>query len=99
MTRVGARAHYTLGRVVPVLAAVSSSVSECQGGVKCIKTMMVAWFVKARRAGKQPRAKQERRRHLERVDKQVGTVHTRGHRVNFDIEPRISINSCLACSP
>ena len=43
-TSIGARAHCALGRVVPVLAAASSGVGECQGGVNGVETMMVASF-------------------------------------------------------
>lgn len=60
---------------------------------------MVARFGEVRQAGKRARAEQSARRHSERDDKQVGTMHTHGHRVNFSMEPRLALISCLACSP
>ena len=98
-TKEGAHAHCSLGRVVSVLAAASSGVGERQGGVKCIKTMIVARFGNTRRAGKRVRAKQERWWRTERVDTKAGTMHTHGQCVNFAIKPRHAFNSCLACSP
>ena len=36
--------HCWAGRTLPVLAAASSGVGECQGGVKGVEMMMVASF-------------------------------------------------------
>ena len=38
------RTHCWADRTLPVLAAVSSGVGECQGGVNGVETMMVASF-------------------------------------------------------
>ena len=91
--------HCWAGRTLLVLAAASSGVGECQGGVKSIETMMVVKFGMVGQAGKRARAEQSAWQHSERGDKPVGTVHTRGHRVHFGIEPRLAPISCLACSP
>ena len=72
---------------MPVLAAASSGVGECQGRVNGAKTKMVARFGTLRQAGKRARAKQSARRHSERIDTQVGIMYTRGHRVNFALRP------------
>jgi len=82
-----------------VLAAASSGVSERQEGVKGVETEMVVHFGEVQQAGKRAHAEQSARRHSERGDKRVGTVHTRGHRVHFGIEPRLAPISCLACIP
>ena len=82
-----------------MLAAASSGVSERQEGVKGVETGMVARFGEVRQAGKQARAEQSARRLPECGDKQIGTMHTCGHRVHFGIEPRLAPISCLACSP
>ena len=82
-----------------MLAAASSGLGERQEGVKGVETGMVARFGEVRQAGKRARAEQIAWQHSERGDKPVGTVHTRGHRVHFGIEPRLAPISCLACSP
>lgn len=56
------------GRTLPVLAAVSSGVGECQGRVKGVKTMMVASFGKVWQAGEASTREQSARRLPERVD-------------------------------
>ena len=38
------RPHCWAGRTLPVLAAASSGIGECQGGVNGVETMMVASF-------------------------------------------------------
>ena len=51
-----------------MLAAASSSVGECQGGVKGVETVMVASFGKVGQAGEVSTLEQSARRHPERVD-------------------------------
>ena len=51
-----------------MLAAASSGVGECQGGVKDVETMMVAGFGMVGQAGEASTLEQSTRRHLERVD-------------------------------
>ena len=60
--------HYWAGRTLPVLAVVSSSIGECQGGVKGVETMMVASFGKVWQAGEASTREQSARRLPERVD-------------------------------
>ena len=45
------RSHCWAGQTLPVLAAASSGVGECQGGVKDVETMMVAGFGMVGQAG------------------------------------------------
>ena len=78
---------YFVGWIVPVLAAASSGVGECQGRVKGVWTKMVARFATLWQSGKRARVKQSARRHSEHVDTQAGLVYTRGHRVNFAPRP------------
>jgi len=70
-----------------VLAAVSSGIGERQEGVKRVGTMIMAKFGKVWQSGKQARTQQSARRHSECGEIQVGTMHTRGHRVNSDLRP------------
>ena len=70
-----------------MLAAVSSGVGELQEGVKRAWTKIVAKYGKARQSGKRARAQQRLGRDAERVDMQVGIMHTRGHRVISDLRP------------
>ena len=56
------------GRDAPMLAAVSSSVGERQGGGKDVETMMVAGFGMVGQAGEASTLEQSARRHPERVD-------------------------------
>ena len=51
-----------------MLAAASSGVGESQGGVKDVKTMMVAGFGMVGQAGEASTLEQSARRHPERVD-------------------------------
>ena len=60
--------HCWAGRTLPVLAAASSGVGECQGGVKDVETMMVAGFGMVVEAGEASTLEQSARRHPERVD-------------------------------
>ena len=61
-------AHFLVGRVTPVLATVSSSIGEHQGGVKWVETVMVAQFGKVRQPGKRADDGQSARWRLEHVD-------------------------------
>ena len=54
-----------------MLAAASSGVSECQGGVKDVETMMVARFGTHGQAREASTREQSVRRHSERVDTQA----------------------------
>ena len=60
--------HCWAGRTLPVLAAASSGVGECQGGVKDVETMMVAGFGMVGQAGEASTLEQSARRHPEHVD-------------------------------
>ena len=51
-----------------MLAAASSGVAECQGGVKGVERVMVASFGKVGQAGEASTCEQSVRRHPERVD-------------------------------
>ena len=62
------RPHCWAGRTLPVLAAASSGIGECQGGVKDVETMMVARFGMVGQAGEASTREQSVRRHPERVD-------------------------------
>ena len=53
---------------MPVLAAASYGIGECQGGVKGVETMMVARFGMVGQAGEASTREQSIRRHPERVD-------------------------------
>ena len=50
-----------------MLAAASSGVGECQGGVKDVETMMVAGFGMVGQAGKRAREQQRFGRVVERI--------------------------------
>ena len=54
-----------------MLAAASSGVGECQGGVKDVETMMVAGFGMVGQAGEASTREQSARWHSERVDTQA----------------------------
>ena len=54
-----------------MLAAASSGVGECQGGVKDVETMMVAGFGMVGQAGEVSTLEQSARRHPERGDTHV----------------------------
>ena len=56
------------GRTLPVLAAVSSGVGECQGGVKNVETMMVAGFGMVGQVREASTLEQSARHHPESVD-------------------------------
>ena len=62
------RSHCWAGQTLPVLAAASSGVGECQGGVKDVEIMMVAEFGMVGQAGEASTLEQSARRHPERVD-------------------------------
>ena len=87
MTSTGARAHYCLGRAVPVLAMASSGVGERQEGVKGVGTMIVAKFGKARQAGKRARDQQRLGRVADHVGRMPARLDERGHRMNSDLMP------------
>ena len=65
-----------------MLAAASSRVGECQGGVNGVETRMVAKFGTLGQTGEASTREQSAQRHSERVDTQAGIMYTRGHRVN-----------------
>ena len=68
MMSTGSQAHCFLGRSVPVLAAESSGVGECPGGVMEVQTKMGARFDKVRRPGQRAHAQQRCWRTAELVD-------------------------------
>ena len=70
---------------MPVLAAASSGIGECQGGVKDVETMMVAGFGMVGQAGKRAHEQQRLGRIAERVGCMPARLDERGHRVNYDI--------------
>ena len=72
---------------MPVLAAASSGVGECQGGVKDVETMMVARFGMVGQVGKRACEQQRLRRVAERIGCMPARLDERGHRVNYDIRP------------
>ena len=80
--------HCVVGRTVPVTAAASSGIGECQGGVKGVETGMVARLGMLGQAGQRARAQQSARRHSGRVFCMPARPDERGHRVNYDIRPR-----------
>ena len=77
-----------VGRVVPVLAAASSSVGKRQRGVKRVETMIVARFGNVRRSGKRARDQQRLGRIAERVNRMLARLERCGHHVNYDTRPR-----------
>ena len=70
-----------------MLAAASSGVSERQGGVNGVETMMVARFGTLRQAGKRAREQQRLGRVAKRVGCMPAGLDERGHRVNYDLMP------------
>ena len=62
------RPHCWAGRTLPLLAAASSGVGECQGGVSDVETMMVAGFGMVGQAGEESTLEQSARHHPESVD-------------------------------
>ena len=66
-------------------AAASSGVGECQGGVKDVKTMMVAGFGMVGQAVKRAREQQRLGRVAERVGCMRACLDERGHHVNYGI--------------
>ena len=68
-----------------MLAAASSSVSECQGGLNGVDTMMVARFGTLRQAGKRAREQQRLGRVAEHVGCMPARLDEHGHRMNYDI--------------
>ena len=77
--------HCVVGRSVPVLAAASSGVGECQEGVNGIERRMVVKFGTLRQVGKRAREQQRLGRVAERVGCMPARLDERGHRVNYDI--------------
>ena len=70
-----------------MLAAASSGIGECQGGVKGVKTMIVASFGKVGQAGKRAREQQRLGRVAERVGCMPAPLDECGHHVDYDIRP------------
>ena len=79
--------HCVVGRTVPVPAAASSGIGECQGAVKGVETGMVVRLGMLGQAGQRARAQQSARRHAERVFCMPACLDEHGHRVNRDIRP------------
>ena len=70
-----------------MLTAASSSVSECQGEVNGVGTVMVAGFGKVWQAGNRSGEQEKRGRNAERISCMPACLVERGHRVNSDLRP------------
>ena len=70
---------------MPVLAAASSGVGDCQGGIKRAWMKIVAQFGALSQAGKRARAQQIARCHSKRMFCMPARLDERGHRVNYDL--------------
>ena len=83
------RMHCAIGRIMPVITATSSGISERQGGVMGVETRMVARGDTLWLAEQRARAPQRRWRRVERVFGMPARSDERGHRMDRDIRPHM----------